>query len=514
MKLDVQSYGCFINTSRKRCRALALDTFFFFQYSIAMTDFKAYFKGKKVTVMGLGLLGRNIGDAAYMAAAGAAEVIVTDLKTEAELANSVEQLRQYPNIRFALGGHQEGDFKDRDLIVVSAGVPLDSPYLEIARAAKIRLVQSAALFAEISKIPIIGITGTRGKSTVTMMIHHVLSYTTGEPILLGGNIRGVSNLQLLNKVKEDSLCVMELDSWQLQGWGWAGISPQVAIFTSFMEDHLNYYETGGKTRAEAMADYFTDKAQIFLHQEDSGTFITTPEVFEWVKQILPERTMGQELVLADVSILPEDMLLSMPGEHNRLNAALATEALRAVGLTDEEIFNSLATFPGVEGRLQLVATHENVRLYNDNNATTPQATVAALEALDLGNKNIILIAGGADKNIDVTSLAYAVTQHCKNVFLTPGTGTDNLLGYLHGGEVGVSAMSDLTTAFAEAVRIAENGDIILFSPAFASFAQYKNEYERNDEFMKLVDDHVTSGVANERLKNRSEDKIIHTDIWK
>jgi UDP-N-acetylmuramoylalanine--D-glutamate ligase len=453
-------------------------------------NFKAYFKGKRVTVMGLGLLGRNIGDAAYIAESGAAEVLVTDLKSENELESSVNKLREYSNIRFSLGGHKAEDFQNRDLIIVSAGVPMDSEYLKIAREKGIRLVQSAALFAELSGVPVIGVTGTRGKSTVTMMIHHVLSYITGEPILLGGNIRGVSNLQLLNEVREDSLAVMELDSWQLQGWGWAGISPTVAVFTSFMEDHLNYYERGGKTRDEAMAAYFTDKAQIFLHQEESGTFVTTPAVFEWVKRVLPSHSIGQELVLADTSVLPEDMLLSMPGEHNRLNAALAYEALRAVGLDDEAIFEGLATFPGVEGRLQLVATKGNVRIYNDNNATTPQATTAALEALDLGNRNIILIAGGADKNIDTTALAYAITQHCKNILLIPGTGTDTLLSYLDGGEVGVSILSDLETAFAEATRLAQNGDIILFSPAFASFSQYKNEYERNDEFMNLVQEWV------------------------
>ncbi len=454
-----------------------------------MADFQNFFKGKKVTLMGLGLLGRGIGDARFMAEAGA-EVIVTDMKTSEQLADALSQLVDVPNITYVLGEHRLEDFSNRDFILVAAGVPMDSEYLEYARQNNIQLFQSAALFAQLSGIPIIGVTGTRGKSTVTMMIHHVLSYITGEQILLGGNIRGVSNLQLLNEVTEDSLCVMELDSWQLQGFGWAQISPAVAVFTTFMEDHLNYYERGGKTRDEAMAAYFTDKAQIFLHQEDSGTLVTTPAVFEWFKNVLPKETLGQEIVLADVSVLPEDMLLSMPGEHNRLNAALATEALRAVGMTDEEIFEGLATFPGVEGRLQLVATVDNVRIYNDNNATTPQATTVALESLDIGNKNIILIAGGADKNIDVTKLAYAITEHCKNVFLIPGSGTDNLLGYLDGGDTGVSVMGDLKTAFAEATRLASTGDIILFSPAFASFAQYKNEYERNDEFMALVDSFV------------------------
>lgn len=449
-------------------------------------DYTDYFKGKRVTVMGLGLLGRGIGDAAYIAEAGAAEVLVTDLKTHEQLAEAVLQLKSYSNITFVLGEHRLEDFENRDLILVAAGVPMDSIYLEHARTAGVRFVQSAALFAELSKIPIIGITGTRGKSTVTHMIHHVLTITTGEPVLLGGNIRGVSNLQLLKEVTPDSLCVMELDSWQLQGFGWSGISPTVAVFTTFMPDHLNYYERGGKTHDEAMAAYFTDKAQIFLHQEESGVFITTPTVFEWVKKVLPRETLGQEIVLADTSVLPEDMLLSMPGEHNRLNAALAYEALKATGLTDEEIFDGLATFPGVEGRLQLLTTVDNVRIYNDNNATTPAATMVALEALDSGNKNIILIAGGADKNLDVTGLAHAINSHCKTVFLIPGSGTDTLLPYLDGGDLGLSIMGDLGGAVKEAVAIATAGDIILFSPAFASFAQYKNEYERNDEFVTLV----------------------------
>lgn len=450
-------------------------------------SFKDYFKDKKVTVLRIGLLGRGIGDAAYMAEAGA-EVLVVDDAPEEVMRPAVDALSKYSNITFKFGPYDNSDFEDRDLILVGAGAPLDLPCLRHASEAGVPLKQSAALFVELSKIPIIGVTGTRGKSTVTGMIHHVLSVVTGEEVLLGGNIRGVSNLQLLKDVNEDSLCVMELDSWQLQGFGWSSISPQVAVFTNFMEDHLNYYSAGGRSKKEAMELYFNDKSQIFRHQEESGVLVTVPEVFERIKT-LPDVTLGQEVVLADVSVIPEDCLLAMPGEHNRLNAALAYEALKALSLSSEEIFDGLATFSGVEGRLQLVKTVDNVRIYNDNNATTPQATEAALKALDLGNKNIILIAGGADKNIDVVSLAHAITEHCKQVFLVPGSGTDNLLEYLHGGTVGVSVVESLKQAFAEATKVAENGDIVLFSPAFASFSQYKNEYERNDEFMKLVNEY-------------------------
>lgn len=441
-------------------------------------NFNDYFKGKKITVLGLGLLGRGIGDVAFMAEAGA-ELIVTDLKSKEELASSLAHLSSYSDITYVLGEHRKEDFENRDFILVGAGVPMDSKYLRYAREANVPLKQSAALFAELSGIPIVGVTGTRGKTTVTQMIHHTLSVATGEPILLGGNIRGVSNLQLLTEVHEGSLCVMELDSWQLQGFGWAGISPQIAVFTNFMEDHMNYYHGD-------MTAYFLDKANIFKNQEGTGVLVTTPEVFEYAKG--KGLTLQQEVILADSSVMPEDCLLAMPGEHNRLNAALAYEALKAISLSDDMIFEGLASFGGVEGRLQYVKSVDNVRIYNDNNATTPAATIAALEALDLGNKNIILIAGGAYKEVDPLPLVASARKHCKSVILIPGTGTDMLINALSEVDDSVQSLvvENLEQAIEEARLVAENGDIILFSPAFASFGVYANEYERNDEFMTLV----------------------------
>jgi UDP-N-acetylmuramoylalanine--D-glutamate ligase len=442
-------------------------------------DFATHFKDKKITVLGLGLLGRGVGDVSYLAECGA-DLIVTDLKTEDELKGSMEKLKAFPSIRYTLGQHKMEDFEGRDMILVAAGVPADSEYVAHGVNSGARKVQSAALFAEVSKIPVIGVTGTRGKSTVTQMVHHVLSFVTGENVILGGNVRGVSNLQLLNEVTEDSIAVFELDSWQLQGFGWAEISPQIAVFTNFMEDHMNYYKND-------MDAYFADKTNIFKYQEESGVLIAAPDVFARA-QSLRGATLGQEVILADSSVIPEDANLAMPGEHNRMNAALACQALKAVSLTDGEIFEGLASFPGVEGRLQLLRTVDNVRIYNDNNSTTPQATIAGLEALDLGNKNIVLIAGGTDKNIDLKTLFVSIDEHCKQVILTPGSGTDRLLTE---GKDNTTVNRGIVTenlvqAFEEARLLATAGDVILFSPGFTSFDQYANEYERNDEFVGLV----------------------------
>ena len=439
-------------------------------------------------VMRIGLLGRGVGDAAYLAEQGANVLVVDDAPQEV-MQPSVDALASYENIAFRFSPYQFADFKDADMVLVGAGAPWDEPVLVECREAGIPLKQSAALFAELSKIPIIGVTGTRGKSTVTELIHHVLTVVTGESIIKGGNIRGVSNLQLLKDVKPESLAVMELDSWQLQGWGWAGISPQIAVFTSFMPDHLNYYQRGDVSYEAAMARYLGDKAEIFRHQEESGVLITTPTVLEEIRTRLSGIEYGGELLLADASVLPEDMLLALPGEHNRLNAALAYEALKAVSLTDEEIFEAMASFPGLEGRLQLVTTIDHVRIYNDNNATTPAATIAALEALDLGNRNIVLIAGGADKQLDPAPLLPALAAHVKGLILLPGTGTDRLTALLREAEAAPCPWQEVASieeAVAAARSQTANADIILFSPGFASFGLFKNEYERNDAFLQVV----------------------------
>ncbi len=455
-----------------------------------MERYKDYFRGKKVTVIGLGLLGRGVGDTAFLAECGA-DLIVTDMKPKEELAESLEKLSGFSNITYTLGEHREDDFKGRAMILKASGVPHNSPYIEIARKDGAEIAMSGALFAKLSSIPVIGVTGTRGKSTVTHMIHHVLAQVTeGAPVLLGGNVRGVSNLQLLKDVHDDSLAVLELDSWQLQGFGEYAISPHIAVFTNFMEDHLNYYLKGGLSHTEAMDAYFADKAHIFMHQEDSGVLITTESVFSRAQEFAKGKhiTLGQEVRLVDSSILPEDCLLAMPGEHNRLNAALATEALRATGLTLEEIFTGLATFPGVPGRLEYLGEKDGVKIYNDNNATTPQATIRGIEAVARG-KNVLLIAGGSYKEVDPSPLVPLIDKYCKHVVLIPGTGTDRLHIMFRENLTAnrkVKEVDSLKKAVEVALAHGEQGDVILFSPAFASFDTYKNEYERNDEFCRII----------------------------
>ena len=443
-----------------------------------------HFKGKKITVMGLGLLGRGVGDARFLAGCGA-ELMITDLKSREQLAPSLAALSEFPNITYVLGEHRLEDFRGCDMVLKAAGVPLDSVYIAEARAHGIPVEMSAALFARLSGVPIIGVTGTRGKSTTTHLIHHVLSQVTGKKVLLGGNVREVSNLALLDEVTEKSIAVMELDSWQLQGFGEAKISPHIAVFTNFLDDHLNYY--GGNREK-----YFADKAQIFLHQKQGDTFVTTPEMFERTEVYVKAHgaTFAQEVVIVDESLVPDEWTLPLIGLHNRLNIALACAALRAAQVEDEAIRIGVETFHGLPGRLEFLGEHNGVKIYNDNNATTPDATVAALRALGTPKKNVVLIVGGDDKNLDMSGLLAEIPHFCSHVVLFKERGTerirDDIFSMKKDG-LDVYEEEGLEATVKRAFAVAKAGDIILYSPAFTSFGKYfKNEYDRNDQFVALV----------------------------
>ncbi len=160
--------------------------------------------------------------------------------------------------------------------------------------------------------------------------------------------------------------------------------------------------------------------------------------------------------------------------------------MRSLHISENKIHTGLASFEAVEGRLQFVRELNGVKIYNDNNATTPDATIAALKALspnDGFRKSIILIMGGADKGLDMSGMRSAIHARCKKVLLLAGTGTERI----RSDAPDVPVFSSLSEAVESAIEIAMPGDIILFSPAFASFGMFKNEYERNDEFLRLVE---------------------------
>lgn len=432
-------------------------------------DASSPFQGKKITLMGLGLLGRGVGDARFLAEQGA-DLIVTDMKSAEELAPSLAALEGLP-ITYVLGEHRLEDFRDRDFVLKAPKTPLNSPYIEEATKHAVHVTMSTALFAKYAKeagATIVGITGTRGKTTTTQMIAHILR-TAGKKVLVGGNIQGVSTLALLPEVDAETIVVLELDSWQLQGFGAEKISPDVAVFTNLMPDHQDYYPD--------MQSYLADKAEIFLHQASGDTLVLGEQAAEVIADAYA-MTTATHRVVANTDAVAIDAL-SIPGEHNRANAACAKEACRALRIDDAIITSALQSFAGVEGRLELIREKDGVKFYNDTTATTPDATLAALQAL---TEPIVLIMGGSDKGLDMGKLLIEAPKRVKRLILVPGTGTNKALEFLPGASV----FDSLEAAVREAVASAASGDVILFSPAFASFGMFKNEYDRGEQFNALV----------------------------
>jgi UDP-N-acetylmuramoylalanine--D-glutamate ligase len=454
-------------------------------------SYRDYFKGKRITVMGLGLLGRGVGDAAFLSECGA-KLTVTDLKTEKQLKDSLYKLKKYKNIRYVLGKHRREDFKNRDMVLKAAGVPLDSPYIKEARKNKIPVEMSSSLFAKLAGVPIIGVTGTRGKSTVAYLTHHILK-SAGKKSFLGGNVLGVSTLAFLSKANQCDYAVLELDSWQLQGFGESKLSPNISVFTTFMDDHLNYYASTplglarGRSLSTSRKKYFIDKANIFKFQKKDDLLIVGKQAYPFIKK-WGSKVRGK-LIIAEES-LPKGWKINLLGKHNEYNARLAIEVARSLWIPDEVIKKALSTFSPVPGRLELIRTVKGIKIYNDTNSTTPDATIAALRALQPTNYNlqprIVLILGGADKGLDMTALLKEIPKYCKATIFLSGSGTERLKTTDYRLKTEALEYDNLREAVKKAYGLSKRGDIILLSPAFASFGMFKNEYDRGGQFNAIV----------------------------
>ncbi len=479
-------------------------------------DYKKYFEGKRVTKQGFGVLGRGFGVVKFLLECGAI-VTVTDSKPRSEFIEQIYELEKLGyseengKIKYVLGVHKDEDFMSCDFVIQASGVPKENYYLNLAKQNNVPVYQESSLFVKLVKenfndVKIIGVTGTRGKTTTTFLIYELLrKVKPSSTIHLGGNVQGVATLELIKEVREGDVVVMELDSWLLQGFGDIKYSPEIAVFTSFMPDHMNYYKGD-------MQEYFLDKANIFLYQNKNDVFVTTNMVQKDIEKYLGGASEPGLIDLVDLQDLRkfETHLL---GEHNQVAINLTYRAAKHFNISDDEFINFVKSFRGVKGRLEFVKEYNGVKIYNDTCATTGDATVAGLNALyeeinksnlDTNNK-IILICGGRDKELDMTnflnSLANLQVQSKLEIILLNDettTGSQKLLESIKQQNLqeGIKfrETKDLTEGLSQAISISKPGDKILFSPAFASFGMFKNEYDRGDKFMLELDNYANTTI--------------------
>lgn len=461
-------------------------------------------KGRKVTIMGLGQFEHGSGyAAAKFAIDQGANLIITDLKSEVDLAHQITRVKEHAagvghrvSIEWVMGEHRDELFTKTDLIIRNPGVPIESPYLQAARKAGIPVESEMTLFFKLCPAKIVGITGTRGKSTTTSLVSHLLQKGKAK-LWWGGNIGKRSPLEFLSEVKKDHVVVLELSSWMLESLHEHKLSPQVAVLLNVQEDHLNRYKD--------MDHYAQAKEYITMHQKPEDTLICNHG--NAYTRAMGERTLAKVLWFSRLASLPEGYSLdgtmaverlggkeakiaemrSVPlrGEHNYENILAAIACARYFGIEPETIAQELAMFASLPGRLQFIDEIKGVTFVNDTTATTPSAGLAALSALK--DRPIILVAGGSDKQLDFTSLASALPSMVKAVVWLPGTGTERFKAALPTGtrlnQVEAATMQE---ALKQAFALAQSGDIVLLSPSCASFGLFKNEFDRGDQFNAAI----------------------------
>lgn len=419
-----------------------------------MNQLKSRFNGQKVLVFGLGLQGGGLGDALWLNSHGAS-VRVTDIKGEAELGASVQALPE--SISRTLGSHRQEDIDWADIIIKNPGVSDAEPHILEALGAGKLVTTSIALVIQELRDKIVGITGTRGKSTTTELIYQILSSAYPGEVVKGGNIPGTSSLGLLDVAATAKYLVLELSSFQLHSLHLLQASPRVALLTNIYEDHLNRYPS--------MQAYQEDKEAIFRYQQEG------------------------DIALRNVpaSLVPESWHLILPGAHNRENVAAALAVTTALGVSLDLIQQVAESFRGLPFRLETVATKRGVTYINDTTSTTPVASQAALAAL---TRPTVIIMGGASKNLDFTKLVHqlAASEYVTAIVLL---GSKSIAGFIHALETAcLGKLAGRYDSMAEAVQhasiLAKEGSQVLLSPGFSSFDLFKNEFDRGTQFNSCV----------------------------
>ena len=461
--------------------------------------------GKQVLVFGLGLLGGGVATTAWLLKEGAT-VRVTDMKDEVTLAPSIKKLGAHAELSFTLGKHTEEDVRWADLVVVNPGVPKENPYLALARRLKKPLWNDTALFFSHINRPVVAVTGTRGKTTVSSWIAQLLSQKGKKVLPTGNTPENPLLLEIGRKAPSGTPVVAELSSWQLELLPTASSAPRVSVITNLYPDHLNRYRD--------IREYADAKANIFLGQTKDDALILKKDD-EWTKYFLAKNPVvrvfyssliplekGEQgiAVKEDVAYMflgsKTTKLFSVKqfreerGEHNLSNLLQALLAVALIAprtpLSEKRALALIAP----QFRQELVLKLKNLVVVNDTTATSPDGTIAALRRFKAQGR-VILITGGTDKQLDFSQLGKEIKTSLteESIIFLEGSATTKLRHDLRGWAKQVEEKTTLKECLREAKEMIkkEKGKVILlFSPGSASFEKFKNEFDRGEQFNKLI----------------------------
>lgn len=444
--------------------------------------------GKKVAVVGLGI--SNTALIRYLAKKGAA-ICGRDRKTVKELGKSYQELQQLC-IDFRLGTDYLVDLDKYDAVFLTPGIPKHLPGIAAIKG-KVPILSEISLLLQEAKAPVIGITGSSGKTTTTALVGEILK-ASGFDCYVGGNI-GNPLIELVDQIPPQGRIVLELSSFQLE---LLNQSPELAVVTNISENHLDIHQT--------MDNYINAKKQIYLHQrptdftvfnfDDPITAAMAEESLSRVYFFSNCKTVmrgtyvdeNDQIVFRDqagIKPLIAKQDIELLGEHNVQNVLAAALLAILAGSDLQAIKKTVTHFPGIAHRLEKVDVIDDVTYINDSIATSPTRAIAGIRSF---TKPLILIAGGYDKNLSFITFAGEVGGRVKDLILLGQTAPmiEQAVLNVSGTITNIHRVDDLEKAINLATRIAEPGDVVLFSPACASFDQYPNFEVRGDHFRSLV----------------------------
>ena len=446
-------------------------------------------KGKKVLVVGLGKSG--LAAALFLRRRGA-QVTVSDVRSAEALAKDIPALLE-EGIMVEAGGHGLLTFRRQDLIVVSPGVPLDTPELAQVKRFGLPVIGELELAARFLRGKSVAITGSNGKTTTTSLLGEILE-EAGFPTLVGGNI-GVPVVALIEESTPETWSVLEVSSFQLEST--EQFRPDIAVILNITPDHLDRHGT--------FENYALAKERIFaaqtagdfavLNADNVRAAAAAPRSTAQVYWFSMERPVEQgawveegHVVYRSSKDAPTESIIplsgiSLKGEHNVENVLAAVCAARLAGAAVEPIRRAIKNFKAVEHRLEYVATLNGVDFYNDSKATNVDATAKAVAAF---NTPVLLILGGKDKNSDYTQISELLRSHVRAVY-TIGSAAAKIESQLR-GVVPLHSCETLDKAVSAAATAAHPGEVVLLAPACSSFDQFESYEHRGRVFKELVNE--------------------------
>jgi len=430
-------------------------------------------KNKQVVIWGLGLNQGGLGAALFFAKKGA-DVLIVDPKSKKELKESVEVLRKFSNIQFILGKQDESCFENAHLVIKNQAIPWSHPLVKKLLKKGVPVERDITLFFRFFKGKTVGITGSKGKTTTTILTGDFLK-KGGKNVLVGGNIR-VSLFDFFSKkILEDKkkIAVLELSSFQLEDLVFIKKSPNIGVVTNIYRDHLNRYGT--------LKKYIESKMPICRFQQRGDFLILNKE--DKKAGEFKKRSKAKTVWFSSRSLCKGNSIFS--GRNNQFNLAAAMAVAKIFKIKKSVVDKVVKNFKGVPYRLEKIAAINNITFYNDTAATIPDAAINNLRSFD---KKVILISGGADKNLKFADFAKTVAEKVKKIILLPGTATPLIEKELKKRAPGLDGVEadNMDKAVKLAYKSAESGDVILLSPGCASFGLFKNEFDRGDHFNAAV----------------------------